>query len=103
MHEPGVLTLRSGGRAQAGRVIDSFEDPTRRFPYCCVMDGWQETLFEYLDQRAGRLARNEAKYIAEQLLRCLAKLHALGVVHTLVTERLLAYSCSRDYPHGLQL
>eukprot|EP01052_Picozoa_sp_SAG31_P073155 SAG31_NODE_32168_length_359_cov_0.780769_1_plen_79_part_10 len=30
------------GMVSAGRVIDSFEDPTRRYPYCCVVDGWQE-------------------------------------------------------------
>jgi serine/threonine protein kinase len=68
----------------AGRVIDSFEDPTRVHPYCVVTYGWEETLQEYLDQRAGRLARNEAVFVAEHVLRSLSKLHEEGLVHTLV-------------------
>lgn len=30
--------------ARAGRVIESFEDPTRVLPHCLVVDGWEETL-----------------------------------------------------------
>ena len=41
----------------AGRVIDSFEDHTRSLPHCIVIDGWEETLTEYLDTRAGRCER----------------------------------------------
>jgi hypothetical protein len=68
----------------AGRIIDSFEDPTRPLPHCIVVDGWEETLADYLDSRAGRLARNEAVYIAEGVLRSLHTIHAIGRVHTLV-------------------
>lgn len=68
----------------AGRIIDSFEDPTRPLPHCIVVDGWEETLADYLDARAGRLARNEAVYIAEGVLRSLHNIHAVNLVHTLI-------------------
>ena len=30
--------------SRAGRVVESFEDPTRALPHCLVVDGWEETL-----------------------------------------------------------
>ena len=74
----------------AGRVIEAFEDVSRAMPHCLVVDGWEQTLAGYLDARAGRLARNEAVYIAEGLLRSLHAVHALGLVHTLVCPATVA-------------
>ena len=89
-----MTTARSSKRPpamrRAGRVIESVEDPSRPLPHCLVIDGWEETLEQYLDARAGRLCRSEVVFIAEGFMRALSLIHAAGRVHTAVNPATVA-------------